>query len=397
MANSTRLAVRPKPTKQNKLHKNFPLTAHKNRQFCKKVRGKIHYFGTVNDPQAALNEWLRVKDDLLAGREPRPAEGDFTIADICNAFLEYCDEKVDNEDEGQRSLSLRSFNDYKAACEVITKVFGRNRSADDIRPIDFQKLRSHLAKGRRPKTIENWIARCKVVFNFANANELTTKPIKYGKYFDKPPARVIRNDRKRQSHRGNMDLQSNQIRDVLRIACPQLKAMALLATNTGIGNADLGRMTIYDIDLDGGWLDYPRHKTGIERRAKLWPETVDAINAVLELRKEPKNKSLSDVVFLTRIGQSWYKEDSTTNPISQAFRKLLKQSGHYVKGVGFYGLRRTFETVAAETKDQPAIDLSMGHESADMAALYRQRLGDDRLEAVASHVHNWLFGSEVAK
>ena len=389
MTNSTAAVPSVKPRKP---HKDFPLYAHACGQWAKTVRGRKFYFGAWSDPQAALNEWLRVNDDLIAGREPRPDGWQFTIADVCNEFLIYCDEKVN-----AGTLTKRSFDDYQAASLSITKAFGRNRSANDIRPIDFQKLRKQISDGRRPKTIANWIARCKVVINFCNDNELTERPIRYGKYFDKPKASVIRRDRRVQEHRGEMDIPKKVIRAVMKDACPQLKAMILLATNTGIGNADIGRMTFKDIDLEKGWLDYPRWKTEVTRRAKLWPETIEAIRHVIASRKPPKDRKLVDVIFVTRIGKSWYKEDSTTNPISQAFTKLLKNSGNHIKGVSFYGLRRTFETIAAETKDQPAIDLSMGHESASMASLYRQRLGDRRLKAVAKHVRKWLFGKKVAK
>lgn len=389
MRDSTSKVRSEKPTKP---HPDFPLYPHPCGQWAKTVRGRKYYFGSWDDPQAAIDEWLRVKDDLIAGRDPRPDTGRFTVADICNEFLAYCEDKVQAEE-----LARRTFDDYKAASKAIIAAFGRNRSADDIRPIDFQTLRKQISDGRRPKTIGNWISRCKVVINFCNDNELTDRPIRYGKYFDKPKANMIRRDRKLQDHRGAMDLPANVIRDVLKVACPQLKAMILLAANTGIGNADLGRMKFDDIDLDSGWLDYPRWKTEVKRRAKLWPETIKALREVIEQRRTPKDQTLIDVVFITRIGKSWFKEDSTTNPISQAFRKLLVDTGHHVKGVGFYGLRRTFETVAAETKDQPAIDLSMGHESSSMAALYCQRLGDQRLVAVAKHVRKWLFGKRGAK
>ena len=81
------------------------------------------------------------------------------------------------------------------------------------------------------------------------------------------------------------------------------------------------------------------------------------------------------------------------------FKKLLKEEELYRPGVGFYSLRRTFETVAGETLDQPAVDLVMGHtpNANDMAARYRQRIGDERLEAVAEHVRKWLFKEEDKK
>jgi hypothetical protein len=48
--------------------------------------------------------------------------------------------------------------------------------------------------------------------------------------------------------------------------------------------------------------------------------------------------------------------------------------------------------VADEAKDQPAVDHIMGHESPHMSTVYRERIGDERLKAVANHVRNWLFG-----
>ena len=62
------------------------------------------------------------------------------------------------------------------------------------------------------------------------------------------------------------------------------------------------------------------------------------------------------------------------------------------KGVSFYALRHTFRTVADRSKDQPAVDYIMGHVREDMASLYRERIDDDRLQAVVAIVREWLFG-----
>src|SRR5205823_3745962 len=60
-------------------------------------------------------------------------------------------------------------------------------------------------------------------------------------------------------------------------AGPALRAMILLGINCGLGNADCGRLTVQALDLERGWLDFPRPKTGLPRRCPLWPETVEAI------------------------------------------------------------------------------------------------------------------------
>ncbi|MGZ0175117.1 MAG: hypothetical protein ACKVHE_36960, partial [Planctomycetales bacterium] len=63
--------------------------------------------------------------------------------------------------------------------------------------------------------------------------------------------------------------------------------------------------------------------------------------------------------------------------------------------VGFYSLRRTFETVGGATTDQVAVNFIMGHapSSTDMAAIYRQTIFEDRIVAVSDYVRKWLFHS----
>jgi len=63
--------ARRKPVKPSKPSKDYPLTAHPNGQWCKKVRKVVHFFGVWADPQAALAKWEFQKDDLQNGRQPR--------------------------------------------------------------------------------------------------------------------------------------------------------------------------------------------------------------------------------------------------------------------------------------------------------------------------------------
>ena len=80
--------------------------------------------------------------------------------------------------------------------------------------------------------------------------------------------------------------------------------------------------------------------------------------------------------------------------VSRLLRRL-KINGR--KGLGFYTFRHVFRTVADEAKDQPAADFIMDHARDDMASVYRERIGDERLKAIADHVRTWLFvekGSE---
>ena len=58
---------------RKKPHRDFPLTRHPSGQRCKKILGKLHYFG--KDPGEALARWLEVKDDLLRWPAARPRSG----------------------------------------------------------------------------------------------------------------------------------------------------------------------------------------------------------------------------------------------------------------------------------------------------------------------------------
>jgi integrase len=155
-------------------------------------------------------------------------------------------------------------------------------------------------------------------------------------------------------------------------------------------------------------IDFPRPKTGIQRRCPLWPETVRALNDALADRPEPKDPADAGLVFITKYGKPWHRKgeikqaedqgrdtaDLGNRPISLETGKLLKRLGiNGRKGLGFYTLRHTFRTVADEAKDQPAADYLMGHEVAHMSSVYRETISDVRLRAVADQVRAWLFGA----
>jgi integrase len=279
---------------------SLSLTSRSSRtrpEWAKKIRGKLHYFGPWDDPDSALKKYLEQKNDLHTGRKPQADPEALTVKALCNQFLNAKQALVN---EGR--LSPLTWGDYKTACVEAVAAFGKQRLVVDLRPDDFAALRRRMAKRwglqRLCKTIQ--FVRC--IFRYAYEAELIDRPVRFGPDFKRPSKRDFRADRAR---KGPMLCTAEEVRRMLDAAGPQLKAMLLLGINCGFGNSDCGNLPLSALDLERGWVDYPRPKTGIPRRCPLWPETVQALRGSLEKRPALKKEEHAGLVFLTRLGDSW--------------------------------------------------------------------------------------------
>jgi integrase len=394
---------KPRPRKAadrpKKPYPDFPLTPHPSGAWQKKIRGKIHYFGRwarrLNGKMVrvdgdgwkeALEEYKAVADDLHAGRTPRVKDDGLTVADLCNAFL-----TAKLRKRASSELGARMFEDYKQITDLLVSAFGKGRPVDDLAADDFEALRANMAERWGPVRLGNAITRVKSVFKYGTDNGLIEKAVRYGSEFKQPDKAVLRRHR---AANGEKLLEPDQLRRLLAAAPVPLKAMTLLGLNAGLGNHDVATLPLSALDLDRGWLNFPRPKTGIPRRCPLWPETVAALREAIAARPEPKDEA-SGLVFINSRGSPWVvtTERSRTDNVSHHFGLLLKDVGAYRDGLGFYTLRHVFRTVADAARDPVAIDLVMGHTDPSMGGHYRERVEDGRLRAVAEHVRQWLFGN----
>lgn len=374
---------KPAPAKPSKPYPEFPLFAHITNRWCKKIRGKLHYFGPWDDPDGALERYNEQKEALHAGRKPCVSQDAATVKDVVNSFLNAKQALVDAGE-----LSPRTWAEYKQVCDLVVAQVGKSRRADDVGPEDFAPLRNKMAMRWGAHRLGKLIQYTRSLFKHALDAGLISRPIRFGPGFKRPSKKTVRLERAK----GGAKLFSpEEIGRMLEAAGVQMRAMILLGINCGFGNADCGELPLTAVHLDAGWLDFPRPKTGIPRRCPLWPETVEAIHDALAKRPAPKDPADAGLVFITKRGGGWCK-DTSTNPISQETAKLLRKLGIKAPdGVGFYTLRHTFRTVADESKDQPAVDLIMGHEIPHMSSVYRETISDERLQAVVDRVREWLF------
>jgi integrase len=331
---------------------------------------------------------LEQKDALHAGRKPKPDPEAISVKDVVNGFLVH---RAALRDAGE--ITPRTWNEYKDVCDLLVAHLGKSRLVADIDPEDFASLRNKLAKKWGPYRIAKLVQSVRCVFKHAFDAGLIPAPIRFGPGFALPTKKVLRLHRAAQ---GPKLFTAEEIRRMVAAARPQIKAMILLGINAGFGNADVGLLPLTALDLDGGWVNYPRPKTGINRRCPLWPETVQAIREAQAVRPRPKKSEHQGLAFLTVRGGCWHT-GTVANPVSNQTAKLLKALGiNGRKRLNFYGLRHTFRTVADEARDQPAADAIMGHSDPSMAGHYRETISDERLKAVAEHVRGWLFSTQQA-
>ena len=390
--------------KPGKPYQEFPLFPHATGQWAKKIKGKMWYFGTWEDPDGALKRYNDEIHEIQGGRDPRRAgvaqvySDTLTVSELCGLFLERQESRVETG-----TVSNRHFSDCLKSCRFVVDHFGKFMRAAALRAADFQNLRAAFPPTWGPTKTGTEIQRIRSVFKWGAESELIPSLPNFGPDFKKPSKTVARRDQQqRQAARGGkLDFSAEEVQNLLKASSGWLKACILLGINGGLGNADCGRLSTTFLDLDSGWYDLAREKTGIPRRFQLWPETIEAIRSAMSQRPIAKDDADDPLCFLTSHGRPIWWQSSKPNGevylcdnLAKAFLKLCATCGITRFQRGFYSLRRTYETVAGASKDQVAVDYVMGHVDESMAAVYRQGIDDQRLIDVGQHVHKWLFPQE---
>jgi integrase len=379
---------KPKPVKP---YPDFPLFPHQSGQWAKTIRRKTLYFGVWSDWKAALDRYLAERDDLYAGRDRRVVG--IGVRDLCNRFLTSKQLLVRSGE-----MSPRTWRDYDATVVRLVRAFA-DRPVAGLGGSDFERFRAELAKTRGPVSLGNEVQRVRTIFKYAVDERLVDQPVHFGTSFRKPAQAAVR---KARQANGPRLFQAGDCRKLVDGASQPLRAMVLLALNCGFGQSDLAALPLTALDLDTGWVTFPRPKTGLSRRAKLWPETVQAVREALEVRPGPAAPEFAPLAFLTRPGRRgpggrpWVRvRDRGNRPatpidaIAPEFSKLCERLG--IQGPAFYGLRHVYRTVADSAGDERAVNFTMGHADRHISTAYVLRIEDARLEKVAAHVRAWLW------
>lgn len=342
----------------------FPLTLHKTGQYCKKIRGKLYYFGS--DKQRALERYLEQAAYLHAGKSPKPRSSSdvLSIKTLCNLYLDHQESRATIGE-----IKLRQVSDQISLLRDFVRFVGSNRPVSNISTIEVQNYRKKLIKaGKSPNTINNRMAAVKAMYNWALDNEVIDSS---------PKLRAVKKIMVPKQDRPTFT--ASQVQALLQNASPQMKAMVWLGLNCGFGCTDCAELKWKNLDLQYSRVDFPRGKTGISRNLPLWPETVQA------LRKVPVS---GELVFYTRRGNPWVGAEKSvgqdgkekykkTNNVSKEFSRLMKNTKvRAPRGVGFYTLRRTAATIAANSGDPFSVQKLLGHADVKMASTYVQNISE---------------------
>ena len=230
-------------------------------------------------------------------------------------------------------ITIRTYTDYYTTCQSVIATLGKDRLLTDLGGDDFDHLRRCLAKTRGHVALGNEINRVRILFKFGYDAGLIDRPIRYGASFRRPSKKVIRIAR---AKAGPRMFEANELRAILEAATLPMKAMILLGVNCGFGNTDVASLPAKALDLEAGWVRFPRPKTGIDRRCPLWPETVALLREAIASRPTPKDAKDAGLAFITKYGQGWAGSTTTARPLSAEFHKLLAKLKLHRAGLGFY-------------------------------------------------------------
>ncbi len=354
-------------TKSNSKRKTrsdkFPLTLHPTGQYCKKIKGKLYYFGA--DKQQALQRYLEQATYLHSGKMAKPTSvNNMSLKTLCNLYLDHQESR-----SAIGEIKPRQIYDQTCLLRDFARFIGTNQPVSNIATIDLQNYRKKLIKiGKAPNSINNHISAIKAMYHWAMDNEVIDTA---------PNLKAIKKISPQKIEKPIFSV--TQLSKLLDSADTQMKTMIWFGLNCGFGCTDCAELQWKNIDLKNRRVDFPRGKTGINRNLPLWPETVEALQQV---------RKSGELVFYTSRGNPWVKaaqkidkngkEKYTKNDaVSKSFSKLLKKAGLKTeKGVGFYTLRRTAATLAARSGDPFAVQQLLGHADLKMATTYVQDVSE---------------------
>lgn len=157
-----------KTSKRKTRSDKFPLTLHPTGQYCKKIKGKIYYFGS--NKKMALQKYLDEATHLHGCQEDiqKSTDDNMTLKQLCDIYLKYQFSKVqaDNLTAGHHNEQISSLN------KLIT-FLGQSRKIKNIATLDLQNYKRTLQKSHiSVYRLNLHISIMKAMFHWARKNDI---------------------------------------------------------------------------------------------------------------------------------------------------------------------------------------------------------------------------------
>jgi YHS domain-containing protein len=118
----------------------FPLTRHPTGQYCKKIRGKIYYFGSSK--KEALQKYLDQATYLHGNQKDMPelTDENITISKLSDIYIDFQFSKVRTND-----LTAAHHNEQIGSLKKLVNFLGPNHKIKNISTLDLQNYNPTFA------------------------------------------------------------------------------------------------------------------------------------------------------------------------------------------------------------------------------------------------------------
>jgi len=155
-------------TKRKTRSDKFPLTLHSTGQYCKKVKGKIYYFG--KDKKQALERYLEQAAFLHNGKAKmfKTTHGNITLKSLCTIYLQHQQAEATSAE-----ITIRHHADQISCLKKFMSFIGQHRKINEISTLDLQNYSRKLRRAYNSAHRMNLhISIMKTMFHWAKKNDI---------------------------------------------------------------------------------------------------------------------------------------------------------------------------------------------------------------------------------
>ena len=324
-----------------------------------KKNGKVHEEKVGRQYENAMTpaKAARIRAERIEGKRRSPKE----IREAAKAKAKrYTISRLWEEFKKQKQDELKTFSDYSYDYhKYIEPNFG-DKEPIEINPLDIDRFKRRVMKGKAPSTIRNKLALLSSIVNFGASRRLC-------------PSLSFKIERPKVDNETTEDLTPEQLSRLLAVLNSdpnyQVAGAMKIALFTGMRVSEIFGLQWRDIDFQRGFIHIRDPKGGTDQRIPL----NDATRNLLE--NHPRT---SDYIFPGPSGGRRLRADKAANRI-KAEARLPKEFRP------FHGLRHVYATMLASSGqvDLYTLQKLLTHKSPLMTQRYAH-LRDDALKRAAN-------------